>query len=294
GGALAFNARRSHQRVAVESCPALVPELSSLPGRLSASLAPIAKDCQAVHVLSEPSDSPGPTAFAVFLRKAITERHRKTVEETVRKTGARGALLIPSSGAAWRIGDAELPSPAPLRPEVTVFSRPDLFSQANGGTAPSLVAAALEAARPKDRALELYSGNGAFTFALAARCGEVCAVESNGPAVELATRSARQSSVKNIRFVQGDALKVARGLAREGKRFDFLLADPPRTGAAGLGPAARSLAVERLVYVACDAGALARDAGELRRAGFTPVTLTLVDMFPQTRHIEAVMAFRRS
>jgi 23S rRNA (uracil1939-C5)-methyltransferase len=49
-----------------------------------------------------------------------------------------------------------------------------------------------------------------------------------------------------------------------------------------------------LVYVACDAGALARDAGELQRAGFTPVSLTLVDMFPQTRHIEAVMAFRRS
>jgi 23S rRNA (uracil1939-C5)-methyltransferase len=51
--------------------------------------------------------------------------------------------------------------------------------------------------------------------------------------------------------------------------------------------------VTRVVYVACDPASLARDAAELVKAGFAPVALQLFDLFPQTRHIEAVMAFAR-
>jgi 23S rRNA (uracil1939-C5)-methyltransferase len=47
------------------------------------------------------------------------------------------------------------------------------------------------------------------------------------------------------------------------------------------------------VYVACDPASLARDAAELRHAGFAAASLQLVDMFPQTHHLEAVMAFDR-
>ena len=86
---------------------------------------------------------------------------------------------------------------------------------------------------------------------------------------------------------------MARGLVSERRRFSRLLADPPRTGAKGLAPLARALGVRRLVYVACDAAALARDAKDLKAEGFRPESLQLIDMFPQTRHIEAVMAFTR-
>jgi len=78
---------------------------------------------------------------------------------------------------------------------------------------------------------------------------------------------------------------------KEGRRFDLLLADPPRAGAPGLGPLARDLGVRRLVYVACDPGALARDAAALTGAGFRLTTLQLVDMFPGTHHSEALAAF---
>ena len=53
------------------------------------------------------------------------------------------------------------------------------------------------------------------------------------------------------------------------------------------------LGVRRVVYVACDASALARDARALLSAGFRPESVQVVDMFPQTRHVEAVMAFSR-
>jgi 23S rRNA (uracil1939-C5)-methyltransferase len=78
---------------------------------------------------------------------------------------------------------------------------------------------------------------------------------------------------------------------KEGRRFDVLLADPPRTGAPGLATLARDLGVRRLLYVACDAGALARDAAGLTGAGFRLTTLQLVDMFPGTHHSETLAAF---
>jgi 23S rRNA (uracil1939-C5)-methyltransferase len=112
-------------------------------------------------------------------------------------------------------------------------------------------------------------------------------------AIELARRSARVGEVKNVRFIQADVKKTAEALVKEGARFDLLLADPPRTGAPGIAAWARGLGVRRLVYVACDPAALARDAGELRRAGYRPIALQLLDMFPQTHHVEAVMSFEQ-
>jgi 23S rRNA (uracil1939-C5)-methyltransferase len=157
----------------------------------------------------------------------------------------------------------------------------------------ALVATALEALQltRADAVLELYSGNGNFTFDLAARCARVVAVESGPVSVSLAQRMARDRSIGNVRFLQGDAEKVTKGLLAEGARFERLLLDPPRTGAKGIGRLAAKLQVARLVYVACDPAALARDAAELVSQGFVPETVQLFDLFPQTRHIEAVMAF---
>jgi 23S rRNA (uracil1939-C5)-methyltransferase len=84
---------------------------------------------------------------------------------------------------------------------------------------------------------------------------------------------------------------VCEGLIREGKRIDLALADPPRTGAPGLARWLKTLGVRRVVYVACDPGSLARDAAGLVEAGYKPLALQVVDMFPQTHHVESVMSF---
>ena len=53
----------------------------------------------------------------------------------------------------------------------------------------------------------------------------------------------------------------------------------------------KELGVRRVVYVACDPGSLARDAAGLVEAGYKPLALQVVDMFPQTHHVESVMSF---
>jgi 23S rRNA (uracil1939-C5)-methyltransferase len=176
---------------------------------------------------------------------------------------------------------------------VTLQLRPEAFSQAHGEGTPLLVerALAMLGPGPGDAALELYAGNGTFTFALAGRAGSVLAVESSPLSVRRAVAASTEAHLGNVRFVQGDSLKVARGLVKEGRRFELLLADPPRTGSPGLGELARDLGVRRVVYVACDAGALAGDAAGLVSAGFRLTTVQLVDMFPGTHHSETLAAF---
>lgn len=290
-GQLAYFGRRSHERVPVSECGALTPVLASLPGKLAPLLKPLAKDADEVHLLSE-----GPkAAFAVFLTGQVTARHQEAAEAAVRALRLEGAVLVPKEGSPRLIGRPALRSLSPLRPEVPLFVRPDAFAQAHAEANVGLVTAALYELAPRetDSVLELYSGNGNFTFPLAASAASVLGVESSPVGVELAQRSAREGGVGNVRFVQGDARKVCDGLVREGRTFDLCLADPPRTGAPGLAKWMRALDVKRVVYVACDPASLARDAAGLVEVGYRPRALQVVDMFPQTHHVEAVMSFER-
>ena len=290
GSGLGYLHRRSHEPVTVEHCPALVNPLAGLPGRLTPLLRPLGRNLQAVRLLADGDR----VSAALELAGAITPRSREVALPVVR-AGVRGVVLVSGQGPSEDVGRPTLRSPAPLRPEVSLLLRPEAFSQAHGGAVPLLVerALALLEPGPADSALELYAGNGAFTFALAGRTASVVAVESSALSVQLSARSSSEARVGNLRLVQGDAEKVARGLVKEGRRFDLLLVDPPRTGAPGIGPLARDLGPRRVVYVACDAGALARDAAALTAAGFRLETLQLVDMFPGTHHSETLAAFGR-
>ncbi|MGQ0508489.1 MAG: class I SAM-dependent RNA methyltransferase [Myxococcaceae bacterium] len=286
-GGFGFFGRRSHDLVVIPRCPALVHPLQELPGELFAHLAPIAQEIDELHLLAEGEKR----AIALFLKGNVKPR----INEIARKLKLAGVVLVPKDGSPVVVGKPALRSDYPLRPEVPVYSRPDAFSQANAEGNVGLVATAVQqlAARGSEAVLELYCGNGNFTFAIAGTAASVLGVESGAVSLELAQRSAREGGVSNVRFVQGDAQKVCEGLIQEKRHFDLILADPPRTGASGLAKWSVALGAKRVLYVACDVGSLARDGAELARAGFAAKVLQIVDMFPQTHHAEVVMTFER-
>ncbi|MCP3104910.1 class I SAM-dependent RNA methyltransferase [Myxococcus sp. K15C18031901] len=290
-GLLGYFGRRSHERIPVSACGALTPVLKELPGKLAPLLKPLAKDLEEVLLLAEGEQA----AFAVTLSGPVTPKHLEAAEGAVRALRLAGAVLVPKEGSVRVLGKPALRSFSPLRPEVPLYLRPDAFAQAHAEANVGLVTSAIYelGARDEDSVLELYSGNGNFTFPLAAGAASVLGVESSPVGVELAQRSAREANVTNIRFVQGDARKVCDGLVSEGRRFDVCLADPPRAGAPGLAKWMVALGIRRVVYVACDPASLARDAAGLVEAGYRPLALQVVDMFPQTHHVEAVMSFER-
>ncbi len=284
-GRLCLFGRRSHQSVPLEQCPAMVPRLSELLAPLGAKLSRLEREAIAVHLLAEGDAA----SFAVFLSGSVRPSQVEICQRAVRELKLKGAVLVPRSGPVRLIGEPgladEVASP-PLR------IRPDVFAQANAEANAALRSAVVErlGIQRGERVLELHCGNGNLTFAIAAAGAEVLAVESSASALELArARGGKEAAA--VRFIQGEAIGVCEALAREGARFDALLADPPRAGVPGIGSAAQKLACRRVVYVSCDSAALARDAENLRACGYSPQVLQLVDMFPQTRHAEVVIGF---
>lgn len=140
-----------------------------------------------------------------------------------------------------------------------------------------------------EKASDLYSGVGLFTIPLAARFAKVTAVESGTGAIrDLAFNAERAGYSVHARAENVDVY-----LAGLEETPDLVVADPPRTGL-GKGVVRRltELKPREITLVACDPATLARDAQGLIGGGYRLEKLTLVDLFPQTYHIETVAHFR--
>lgn len=137
-----------------------------------------------------------------------------------------------------------------------------------------------------DRVLDLYSGSGLFSLPLAdatGPTGSVRAIEGDPTAGRHARRNAHDR--RTIRLERDD---VGRALRRV-EAADVVVLDPPRTGAGrAVVQAVARLQPRRIVYVACDPAALARDVALARRAGYDLTRVTGHDLFCHTHHVEAV------
>jgi 23S rRNA (uracil1939-C5)-methyltransferase len=290
GGRLVFYRRRSHLPVRLDSCALLEEGLDRLRGALGPALdaARLAPREVAIE-WSERSDA----GAALLLLAEVTPTVRERAEGLLRALPTLRGLVLQAEGAPpVAVGDPVLVEPRdpddPARG--TRRSRPDCFAQANRAANALLVAEALRLLAPEgEDVLELFCGSGNFTGALAERARSVAAVEGQGPALELARLDL---AGRPVRFFAGKALDLARAFARErgegARRFSRLLLDPPRDGAKGIGPAARDLGVERVVYVSCDPATFARDLRELAACGFRIEAIRPFDLFPQTHHVEGL------
>jgi 23S rRNA (uracil1939-C5)-methyltransferase len=175
---------------------------------------------------------------------------------------------------------------------------PTDFVQVNGVLNRALVARAVELLNPtpQSRVLDLYCGLGNFTLALARSAGHVVGVEGETGLVERARHNASRNEVANVEFHAGDLSKPAELPAAWLRGpYTHVLLDPPRVGAAPdmLTVIARA-APERVLYVSCHPGSLARDLGILvHEHGFTLESAGVVDMFPHTAHVESMALLRR-
>lgn len=140
-----------------------------------------------------------------------------------------------------------------------------------------------------ESAVDLYAGAGLFSLPLARRFRTVTAVESASGALRDLEFNASRA---------GTAVTAARSTAQlflEGieKAPDFVIADPPRSGLGkGVARELARLRPPRLTVVSCDPATLARDLSPLLASGYRIDRLTLIDLFPQTFHIETITQLR--
>src|SRR5688572_628996 len=184
--------------------------------------------------------------------------------------------------------------PARVQVQNCVFDlHPDAFFQTNRYLLSEFLAVVLNNTGEARRVLDLFCGSGFFAIPLAKKGAEILGVESSRTAVSQARLNARLNDVTGTEFFEGsveESLKSSPDL-----RPDAVVMNPPRTGAgrdaAGL---VAGLGAERLVYVSCNPSTFAREAPVILARGYALDSITLVDQFPNTFHIEMVAAFRKS
>lgn len=170
------------------------------------------------------------------------------------------------------------------------------FWQVHPRAAEVLVDAVLElaAVRPGERVADLYSGVGLFTSFLAeavGAAGSVVSVESHAQAVRDARRNLHDLPQA---VIVGERVEHALRSGRV-EHCDAVVLDPPRTGAkAKVVDQIAGLGADRIVYVACDPAALARDVAWFAKTGYTLSDLRAFDLFPMTHHVECVALLRRA
>ena len=164
------------------------------------------------------------------------------------------------------------------------------FFQVNRFLIEKMLDVALAGAKGGDVAFDLYCGVGLFSLPLARLYKKVTAVELGTSATRDLEFNLERAQVKNVKGIKNLAESWLAGVT---ETPDFVLADPPR---AGLGKQAvielNRLKPRELVVVSCDPATLSRDLAGLKAGGFEIVSATLMDLFPQTYHLETIVRLR--
>jgi len=191
-------------------------------------------------------------------------------------------------------GSSETLSYALADHDAVLNFRPTDFTQINPPINKAMIAQALDwlELAAEHRVLELFAGLGNFTLPLARRVAEVVTVEGEETLVARADANAQAQGFDNIRtrvanlYTELDVPPWGQG------QFDRVLLDPPRSGAREVLALVAAAGAERIVYVSCHPGSLARDAGILvNELGYRLERTGVMDMFPHTAHVESMALF---
>ena len=182
---------------------------------------------------------------------------------------------------------------------VPVRLGPLSFYQVNTLAAERLYGVAAEYAQlePDDVLLDLYCGMGTIGLSMAGHCRELIGVEIIPEAIDSAKANAARMGdavAAKSRFFCADAGEAAARLAAEGLRPDVIMLDPPRKGCDETTlSAVVQMSPRRVVYVSCNPSTAARDAAWLGQHGYRAEKVQPVDLFPRTKHVEAIVSLQR-
>lgn len=281
---LGYHRRKSLDLVEIEECPVLLPQLAAQLPALRAVAAALAAPEVRLTVLATPAGLDvaaeagrgrlAPAAAAEIARIAAQHRlarvavHAETVVERARPeltTAGGRKIAVPPGAFVQAVEEAE---------------------RALAG----LVSGAVGSAK---RAADLFCGAGTFTFDLAAHA-RVLALDRDSAAIAALSASARGAQgLKPIEARVRDLFQAPLS-AKELEGFDAVVFDPPRAGARSQAQQIARARVPTVVAVSCDPGTLARDARLLVDGGYAIESVTPIDQFLFSPHVEALAVLRRA
>jgi len=179
---------------------------------------------------------------------------------------------------------------------LTFKFKPAMFTQVNYGINRKMVTRALDALEltRDDIVLDLFCGLGNFTLPLATKAGHVVGIEGDLPLVNHAKENAKLNNLDNVEFHVADLTKEVSQFSWAKQKFTKILLDPSRAGASEVLHHLKKWQPELIIYVSCNPSTLARDAGILvNDLGYQLVKAGVMDMFPQTGHVESIALFKK-
>ena len=175
---------------------------------------------------------------------------------------------------------------------------PGEFTQVNSELNRVMVSRALRLLNPEpnERIVDFFCGLGNFTLPIARSGAQVLGVEGSDALVKRAAQNAKTNHLSgNAEFASMNLFEMDEQKLASLGRFDKWLIDPPRDGAMELVKSITpEIAPELIVYVSCNPATLARDAAELVQRGYVLKSAGVMNMFPQTSHVESIAVFARA
>ncbi|HEY4076962.1 MAG TPA: RsmD family RNA methyltransferase [Rhizomicrobium sp.] len=280
---IGFHAAKSHTIIDMHQCEVLTPGLFALVGQLRTRLERIFGVGEAAELHVTESD----TGFDCSFRWSRTLTPALTAELFRALSGLGIARLTLGKDTVF-----ETALPAVLLGGATVVLPPNPFLQSTREGEQALQERVIKIVGKTRMVADLFAGVGTFALPLA-RKAKVHAVEQDAAALAALAAAAKSTGLKPVTTEDRDLFKLPL-TPLELNRYDAVVLDPPRAGAEAQARALARSKVPVVAYVSCDAGTFARDAAVLIQAGYTLGTVTPIDQFLWSSHIELVAGFSRT
>ena len=300
---LGYQAKRSHKIVPINQCLLLPEHVSGCLNIIRDALQDMVNAQPKVGIRSvEISVGEGVTAVNIISHKRQPENVLRALAGCLNRRGGKQIWQV------WQqIGSAKPQAVSPQDAPPLVFRLPEFgltmpfqlgdFTQINLPLNEIMVARAVRYLdpQPHERIADLFCGLGNFTLPLAKRAAEVVGIEGSAALTQRAVANARANGLPNAQFASADLFAATPETLAALGRFDKMLLDPPRAGAYAVVQALHApFLPQRIVYISCNPATLARDAAVLVGKGYRFTTAGMMNLFPQTSHVEAIGVFERA
>ncbi|MFY1027981.1 23S rRNA (uracil(1939)-C(5))-methyltransferase RlmD [Actinobacillus seminis] len=287
---MGFRQKRSADIVNIRRCEVLVSPLNELLEKVTALLAQWSTPKQLGHVELVAADN----GVAMLLRYM---QNMAEIDRTLllRFAQAHQLMLFVQDDYEIKHVYGEFPY-YQLKDGTRLYFDIRDFIQVNASLNQQMIDTALDwlALSAQDEVLDLFCGMGNFTLPLSKRVKSAVGIEGVSEMVVRARQNAEQNHCHNVQFYQSDLEKpfIEQPWARQ--QFNKILLDPARGGAAFALSVMMQVRAEKILYVSCNPATLVRDAAILLEAGYLLRKVAMVDMFPNTAHLESISLFEKT
>jgi 23S rRNA (uracil1939-C5)-methyltransferase len=289
GKAMGYYQERSHRIVDIERCHISHPLVNQIIQNLRDQLDALSR-MKEVEINVSPQEG---RSVLLFQPHSYDQGAEPFTKELLRSQPMLKGIAITQKDGHHLIGDPTLNFTLSLshereKRELNLRISLGSFSQVNPEQNQRLVQTVLHFSEvdQEDRVFDLYAGVGNLTLWLAMEGREVLGIEENRMAFQDAQFNAERNGIKNCHFIHGKVEDVF----LDGKREppDLIVLDPPRTGCKTILDQIVRLKPKKIIYVSCEPTTFARDLRLFSERGYSLQRLSLIDMFPQTYHMEVV------